>query len=303
MSETNFSNGISSLVIVGCGNIGRRIIGRLKPAELPLFALMRSADTVRFCRERGVLPLQVDLDNLIDMQIQDLPDGAAVIYLAPPPRQGTTDTRLEGFLRLAGHRVERLVLISTTGVYGDCGGSWIDESQAPAPATDRARRRLDAENQVRRWATNHDRGYVILRVPGIYAEDRLPLARLQRGEAMIENAASPFTNRIHAEDLARICISALSKTDSRLLLNASDGHPTTMTEYFNRVADAVGLDRPPVIDRDSAFKTLSPGMLSYLAESRRIDNRRLLRALDIELEYPSLDDTLRLLSGPAFRQS
>jgi nucleoside-diphosphate-sugar epimerase len=129
---------------------------------------------------------------------------------------------------------------------------------------------------------------VILRVPGIYAHDRLPIRRLREGLPVLAEADSPFTNRIHADDLARVCIAAMKRGRPGAAYNVSDGHPTTMTDYFNRVADCLGLPRPPVVDRSTARQALSPSMLSFLEESKRLDNRRMREELGVELIYPDL---------------
>lgn len=283
--------------IIGCGDVGRRILRRLAARGEHPAALVRSEASEAACAVYGGPVVRADLDDVLAADL--VGDGRiAVVYLAPPPRSGCTDPRIRRFLARFGDRVARLVLVSTTGVYGDCEGEWIDEDTPAAPQTDRGRRRLDAERAVAEWSSATGGNYIILRVPGIYAEDRLPLERLRRGLPVVHESEAAFTNRIHAEDLARICLAALESNAANVVLNATDGHPTTMTEYFNRVADAVGLPRPPQISLDEAHSALSEGMLSYARESRRIDNRRLLEVLAIELEYPDLDSTLaRLHAG------
>ncbi len=287
----------NSLWIVGCGDVGRRILHRVRP-PLRAYAVVRSGDSAARCRDLGASVRQLDLD--IDASvIGDGYQSARVIYLAPPPPNGLVDMRIRRFLDALGSRTARIVLVSTTGVYGDQEGEWLDEDTPAAPGTDRGRRRLDAETAVADWARQGGGGYIILRVPGIYAEDRLPLERLTRGLPVVRESEAAYTNRIHAEDLARVCLAALASPKSGLILNATDGHPTTMTEYFNRVADAVGLARPPQVTLEQASEQLSPGMLSYALESRRIGNRRLLKELDMELEYPDLDATLEALARRA----
>lgn len=288
------TSGDSGTWIVGCGDIGRRMLGRYRAAGVQCVAVTRSAASAEGATALGARALVFDLDDPESWPDAG-PDGAAVVYLAPPPRAGTIDPRIRAFLDRYGANISRLVLVSTTGVYGDCGGAWIDEDTPPAPATDRGRRRLDAENAARAWAARTGGGLVILRVPGIYAGDRLPVERLRKGLPVVRESESGYTNRIHADDLARICMAAVESREPLLVLNATDGHPTTMTAYFNRVADALGLPRPPEVGLDEAHDALSPGMLSYAVESRRIGNRRLIEALGIGLEYPDLDTTLSRL--------
>ncbi|KAA3630710.1 MAG: SDR family NAD(P)-dependent oxidoreductase [Proteobacteria bacterium] len=293
-SETVSAN-TSPVWIVGCGDIGLRMLRRYARAGEHPVAIVRSDDGAIACEAAGGRAVRADLDDVATLDTIEV-EPRRVVYLAPPPREGTEDPRIRDFLARFGNRIDRIVLVSTTGVYGDCDGEWIDEDNPAAPQTERGRRRLDAERVVAAWAGRTGSGYVILRVPGIYAEDRLPLDRLRKRLPVVRESEAAFTNRIHAEDLARICMIALDSGQSGLVLNATDGRPTTMTEYFNRVADAVGLPRPPQITLDEARAMLSPGMLTYALESRKISNRRMLETLSITLEYPDLEFTLSRLS-------
>jgi nucleoside-diphosphate-sugar epimerase len=215
-------------------------------------------------------------------------DGMVLYYFAPPPARGEHDSRMRGFVTAVRGRPRRAVYISTTGVYGDAGGAWVDEDTPPAPATSRGRRRLDAERVLARWAAAAGAEVVILRVPGIYGPGRLPLERIRRAEPVLEPGECGFTNRIHAEDLARVCVAAAKRGRPGAVYNVSDGEPGTMTEYFFAVADAAGLPRPPMVGLAEARRVMSAGMLSYLGESRRIANRRMLAELGVTLRYPDL---------------
>jgi nucleoside-diphosphate-sugar epimerase len=226
----------------------------------------------------------------------DLADGDC-FHLVPPPARGEEDLytrRLIALFESHGHP-RRLVYMSTTGVYGDCGGRWIDETEPVRPVADRARRRWDAEEQLRAWSATHGRDLIVLRVAGIYGPERLPLERIRAGVPMVRPEEAPFTNRIHVDDLVAACVAAMERGEPGSVYNACDGHPSTMTEYFQAVAAAAGLPGPPLISLDEAAGRLSGGMLSYLSESRRIRNQRLLDGLDIALRYPSLADGLRAL--------
>ena len=261
-----------------------------------VYGLVRSAAGARRLEEQGIRAVVADLDA--PMELNALPlSGATAFYFAPPPGSGTADPRMERFLdALTPDRLpERMLYISTTGVYGDCGGAWITEEQPVRPQTDRGKRRLAAENALRAWSAHSGVAVVILRVSGIYGPGRLPAERLQRGLPVLREDQSPFTNRIHADDLALVCHAAAERAPPDAIYNVADGHPTTMSHYFNRVADVLGLLRPPAIDLGQARSELSPAMLSFLEESRRINNRRLLEELGIELRYPDLDRGLAAL--------
>jgi len=276
-------------LIIGCGDVGRYVAAVECAAGGSVTALVRSATSAA---RLNALVLQVVRGDLDDTRtLAGLPTrGARVYYFAPPPASGTTDPRLRNFLAtIAPDALPAcIVLISTSGVYGDCHGDWVSEARPPRPDADRARRRLDAEQTLLSWGEQQGVAVVILRVPGIYGPGRLPEQRLRAREPVLRVEESPWSNRVHIEDLARACRAAAERGQSGAVYNISDGHPTTMTDYFNRVADALGLERPPQITLAQARTVLSAGMQSYLAESKRLDNRRMREELGVEPRYPDL---------------
>lgn len=249
---------------------------------------MRSPDSARTLAELGVETLVCDLDT------ERLPPGTsageAVWYLVPPPAQGREDTRLQGFLAglQSSGQPRRILLISTSGIYGDCGGDWIDETREPNPRVDRAHRRLDAERLLLAWREASGGEAVIFRVAGIYGPGKLPLERLRLGLPMIAPEHAPWTNRIHLDDLVQACVLGMWHGRDGEIYNVSDGHPGNMADYFNRVADLAELSRPPLIGPVEAEERLSAGLRSYFAESRRLRNDKLLRELGLVLRYPDL---------------
>ncbi len=278
-----------STVIIGCGYVGERVARAARDDGNSVTAVSRSSERAASLQRAGIAHRRGDLDQPLSLEPLPL-SGALVYYFAPPPASGDRDPRLTGFLDVAD-RVglpAAVVLISTTGVYGDCAGQWVDESRQPAPQATRARRRWDAEQRLQAWADAHGVRAVILRVAGIYGPGRLPRARLQRGDPVLAAELSPWSNRVHVDDLARACIAAGNQDDASGVYNIADGNPSTMTDYFNQVADAVGLPRPPQLDGAAAESALSEGMRSYLAESKRIDIRRMREELGIEPRYPNL---------------
>lgn len=293
---------MQNIWIIGCGDIGRRVASLYQNEAtqtsktnifqgMPLKGIVRSEDSKALVEKQGIQAQVVDLDKALAEQtnvtLEDF-EQALIFYFAPPPPTSDTDTRLQNFLNFVKDRPNKLVLISTTGVYGDSHGEWIDESSPLNPVADRAKRRLSAEQTTKDWANTYAKAYITLRVPGIYAKDRLPLARLQKGLPVVNAEEAPWTNRIHADDLAQICKIAMESHISGETYNATDGHPSTMTEYFNQVADYANLPRPPQISMQEAEQTLSAGMVSYLKESRRISNEKLIQELGINLRYSDL---------------
>jgi nucleoside-diphosphate-sugar epimerase len=210
-----------------------------------------------------------------------------VIHLAPPPEtNGRTDARTRALLAALRRRPDRLVYVSTTGVYGDRGGARVDETTPAAPVNDRAWRRLDAEKIVRAAQGS------VLRAPGIYAHDRLPLARLRSGAPALAPEDDVYSNHIHADDLARLCIAALFRGAHGRVYNAVDRSHLKMGEYFDLVADRCGLPRPPRLPREQLRAAVSPMMYSFMSESRRIIGLRIERELRLRLAWPTVADTL-----------
>ncbi len=273
---------MKDVLIIGCGDIGRRV------ARLELARGARVHGTVRLpgqaaeLERLGIRPVAADLDQ--PGPIAGLPTrGAIVYYFAPPPGGGDLDPRVRVFCGSVepGEEPAKIVYISTSGVYGDTGAAWVDEATPVRPQTARARRRLDAETLLGAWGQTRGVAVVILRVTGIYGPGRFPLDRLRQGQPVLREEEAPFTNRIHADDLARVCLAAADRGESGEIFNVSDGRPGTMTEYFNAVADAFGLPRPPQVSLADAQRQMSPLMLSYISESRRLSNRRMLEKLGV----------------------
>lgn len=280
MAETN------TVTIVGCGYIGKRLAKRLLHDGNKVTGIVRNKASLAACTNQDIPCMSVDLDHLQ----QDINlSGQRLAYLAPPPRKGRVDSRMFAFLEaIADQPPERFVLISTTGVYGDRAGAWINEDTPLKPKADRAFRRADAERQVTYFCTQKNIPLVILRVAGIYGPGKLPVDRLRSGEPIVNEQDSPFTNRVHADDLAKICELALLQNNIDGIYNVTDGQPGTMYQYFNQVAIAMMLPPPSSISLEEAQGRLSQGMLSYMAESRRISNEKLLRDFNLELQYPTL---------------
>jgi len=274
--------------VVGCGDIGRRVAALEREAGRPVAALSRSPTSATRLTEDGIKPVAGDLDR--PDSLARLPRRPEVLYyFAPPPPSGEDDPRLRALLAaLEPANPSRVVYISTSGVYGDCGGAWVNEDWPVNPRSDRAKRRAAAEACLRSWADARGVEWVILRVPGIYGPGRWPVERIQKGLPVVREEESPWSNRIHADDLAQACFLAARRGRTGGIYNISDGHPTTMTDYFFRVADALNLPRPPTLSMEQARHTLGPGILSFLEESKRLDNRKMLDELAVVLRYPDL---------------
>jgi nucleoside-diphosphate-sugar epimerase len=284
-----------TLLIVGCGDIGLRAAALLR-GRWRLIALTSNTARIEELRAAGVQPLIGNLDAPATLaRLAGLAD--AVLHLAPPPMQGATDPRTVNLLRALARkgRVRRIVYGSTSGVYGDCGGAFFDETRAVNPATDRARRRVDAEARLRWYGRAFGARVTLLRIPGIYAGDRAgghPRERLARGAPVLAPEFDVYTNHIHADDLARACVAALHRGWPQRVLHVSDDTELKMGDYFDLAADLCGLPRPRRISLDQARTELSPMQLSFMGESRRLNNARLKRELRLRLRYPTASQGL-----------
>ena len=286
--------GKPNLLILGCGDVGMRLLPLLC-ARYRVFAVTRDTADIGTLRAAGAVPVLADLDQPASLRrLAGL--AHTVIHLAPPPAAGERDTRTRNVTAILPEAA-RVVYVSTTGVYGDLEGRLVDETQPVAPRNIRARRRVDAERVLRDWARRANGRLSILRVPGIYAADRLPLERLRQGTPALDAADDVYTNHIHADDLAALLRTALYRGRPQRVYHAVDDSRMRMAEYFDAVADAVGLARPPRLPRPQLAEVVSPTLLSFMSESRRLDNGRLKHELGMRLRYPTVADGLQNMTG------
>ena len=283
------------LLIVGCGDVGMRLIPLLR-SRFRVFALTSQSERLSELRSAGVIPILGNLDNPQSLyRLKGLAD--IVVHLAPPPMQGSLDQRTRNLVAILP-RPGKLVYVSTTGVYGDCKGAFFDETRPVAPVNARAERRVDAERVLRRWARHHEGKLSILRVPGIYAADRLPLERLRQGTPALLDVDDVYTNHIHADDLAQIIALALFRAQPLRVYHTVDDSALKMGDYFDQVATAFKLPLPPRVPRAELSKQVSPMLLSFMSESRRLSNQRMKTELGVRLRWPAVSDLLASLQSP-----
>jgi nucleoside-diphosphate-sugar epimerase len=267
---------MKTLLVAGFGDIARRAAPQL---------------ALRFALAPLSRRYGADLDR--PETLVALPAAHAVLHCAPPPPSGEADSRTAHLLAaLAKARIlpARFVYVSTSGVYGDCGGAPVEESRPVNPQTGRARRRVDAERQLARWCSERGVALVILRAPGIYAADRLPLERLRAGTPVLRAEDDVYTNHVHADDLAAIAVRALEDDARSGIYNASDDSDMRMGDWFDLVAARAGLPRPPRLARAEAAGRIPAELLSFMGESRRLVNRRMKEDLGVHLQYPTVYD-------------
>ena len=290
------SFGKPSILIIGCGDIGLRVAKQLSRSHR-VFALTSQQNRFQELRAVGAIPILGNLDHPESLwRLSGL--AQTVIHLAPPQNGGNRDCRTRNLLRIlaqGSNAVRRLIYISTTGVYGDHRGGKVSEATPVNPQSERAQRRVDAERILRLWAPAHGVTLTILRVPGIYAADRLPIERLQAQTPALLPEEDAYSNHIHSDDLARLVCAALYHGKPQRIINACDGGETKMGDYFDEVADAFGLERPARLPGGELQKIVSPMLWSFMRESRRVTNQR-LPELKTPLRYPSVGHFLKTIS-------
>lgn len=303
------------ILIVGCGDVGLRA-ARLLRGRARVYGLLRSPERAAELRAAGVVPIPGDLDHRASLtRAAALADY--VLHLAPPPGEGAVDPRTARLIAALGGRSlarggrgfglkgypyrqglaaaaapRALVYVSTTGVYGDCGGETVPETRPAHPRNPRARRRRDAEQRLRTWAGRRRVRLSILRAPGIYAADRLPEERVRKGLPALLPEQDIHTNHIHAEDLARLAIAALFRGRANRLYNAVDDSGLKMGNWFDVVADHLGVPRPPRLEREAVMAAVTPAMRSFLSESRRMVNTRIKGELGFRLRFRTVREGL-----------
>lgn len=285
----------SRVLIIGCGDVGMRVARLLAP-RVRVLALTSQAARMAPLRAAGIMPLLGNLDVASSLRrLAAL--GQRVLHLAPPAPSGSQDLRTAHVLQALRLRSgpEAVVYGSTTGVYGDCQGQWVSEVRALQPHTERAHRRVDAESHVRHFGRATGAHTRVLRIPGIYAPNRdggTPLARLQKATPVLRAEDDVYTNHIHADDLARACVLALWRGRAQGVYNINDDAVMKMGDYMDAAAKLYALPLPPRMAHGPLAAVLSPMQMSFLAESRRMDNRRMKRELQLVLRYPSVLDGL-----------
>jgi nucleoside-diphosphate-sugar epimerase len=284
------------LLIVGCGDVGMRLLPLVRD-RFRVFAVTSNAERCAELRAAGAIPVVADLDAPHTLaRLARL--APLVVHMAPPKGEGPSDTRTRNLVQaLGGQPGMRLVYLSTSGVYGDCGGALVDETRTVAPHNPRARRRVDAERTLRAWGRKTGSRVAIIRVPGIYAADRLPMKRLADQAPALRAEDDVFTNHIHADDLARIVALALFRARPGRIYHAVDDTRMKMAEYFDVVADAFGVARVPRLARADLAVQASPVTMSFMSESRQLCNARIKHELGMRLRYPDVTAAVQAMAA------
>jgi len=284
---------MQKIFIAGCGYIGGRVARLYRDLGAEVTCMLRSPELASTLSGEGFSTVACSLDKADEIPSLDTA-GSVLHYLVPPPGGGIADTRARNFIA-ALHLVpkpSKIIYVSATSVYSEVAGGVVTEQSATEPSSAMGKRRLDAETAFLQYGVATGTPVVILRVSGIYGPGRLPLMQISQGQALLKEEESGPSNRIHADDLASVCLAAAESAEAGEIFNVSDGQPTSMTSYFNACADALKMPRQPQVPLDEARLVMSPLMFSYVSESRVIDNSRMLKRLKVNLRYPDIQTGL-----------
>ncbi len=284
---------MSDYTIIGCGDIGFRVARELIKQNHQVQATIHFEEGTKVPQSAGIETIIANFDYQED--VPELPLlGRKLFYLMPPQGGGSSDFRMLNFCRKLSpdNYPAKIVYISTSGVYGDCGDALVTEETPLNPMSSRAKRRVSAENQLRDQADKFGFELVILRVTGIYGPGRLPIAQLQKGHEVLIAEDAPRTNRIHSLDLVQICLAAMEKGEDGDIFNVCDGEESSMSQYFMAVAERYDLPQPQQLSWAEAEKMMNPLTFSFLKESRRMSNQKMVEKLAIKLQYPTLEKGL-----------
>jgi len=281
------------IIIAGCGYIGTRVARICKETVAEVTCLVRSPGHQAALEAEGFTVRSCSFDDPAGIPVLDAA-GCIVYYFVPPPGGGSADSRARHFCTAISGSAPpaRIIYMSATSVYSETGGATVTEESPAEPHSAMGKRRLDAEQAFLEYGRANGSPVIILRVSGIYGPGRLPLMQISQGQPLLNEAESGPSNRIHADDLAAVCLAAADRGEGGEIFNVSDGHPASMTSYFDACADLLGYPRQPQVSMAEARRVMSPLMLSYVSDSKVVDNARMLERLNIRLKYPSMLDGL-----------
>jgi nucleoside-diphosphate-sugar epimerase len=291
-------------LIVGCGYLGQRVGVLLSGRGERVFGSVRSSARADAIARLGIEPVIADV--LSPASLRALPTAERVLYCVGFDRSAGASMRavyVDGLKNVLNHLdrspvIKRFVQASSTGVYGQTGGEWVDENSPAVPASDSGRVVLEAEECVRGWASRRDGSCfaVVIRFAGLYGPDRVVRLGLVKSGEPIPGDPEKLLNLIHIDDAAQAAVAALAAPDVAPVYLASDDRPVTRRDYYARVAALVGAPAP-------RFVPPQPGSAvdARDATSKRIANGRMKTGLGVDLFYPDIMTGLPAALSPSDR--
>ncbi len=281
-----------SLFIFGLGYSGLEIAWLAKTEGWTVAGTCRSAEKAARLREGGIAAHV--FDGTVPLPAVAFGDISHVLCTIAPGRAG------DPALRLCGPMLKQarwLGYLSTTGVYGDHGGGWVDEDTPPNPGQPRSIERLTAERGWQAMALEAGAKLDIFRLPGIYGPGRSTLDQVKAGTARRIDKPGQFFARAHVADIAATVVAAMTAPHPGSIYNVADDLPVSTGEVVAFACELLGLPVPPSIPWDVAAPTMSDMARSFYSESRRVRNERIKRELGVVLRYPTYREGLRAIAA------
>lgn len=282
------------MLILGAGYTGKAVARRLLSAGWRVRGTSSTAEGARALCEAGLDGIVANAETLSPA----IATGAnALLASAPPTDDG--DPMLPGLEALgpgAWKTLRWIGYLSTTGVYGDTGGAWVDETAQPRPANARGHRRLAAESQWFEFGAKLGVPTHVFRLPGIYGPGRSALDDVRAGRARRIDKPGHVFSRIHVDDIARTVLASLERPRHGAVYNVADDEPAPSAEVVAHACELLGVAPPPLVAYDAISAELSPMGREFYATNRRISNALIKRELGVRLAYPTYREGLRAIS-------
>jgi len=280
------------LFIFGLGFSSQAFVQSFGARYEAVTGTVRSDDKAARLRAQGrVTPLIFSETHRDTALAQALFDADVLLVSTPPDAQGDPVLRAFSDVLASATRLQRIVYLSTVGVYGDHQGAWIDEDTPPRPVAGRSNARLAAEDAWRALAARNGVALDILRLSGIYGPGRNALIALANGTAKRIIKPGQVFNRIHVEDIARAIQACVDAGKPGATYNVTDDEPAPPQDVIVFAADLLRVAPPP--EQDFATAAMTPMARSFYGESKRVSNARIKRDLDFTFSRPTYREGLR----------
>jgi nucleoside-diphosphate-sugar epimerase len=278
------------LFVFGFGYTAAHLAERARERFATMSGVVQTEESASVLRARG---LEAFVSGQDDAAIRSaLLASAALVVSAPPDSRGDPGARLLGEA-IAESGIRWIGYLSTTGVYGDCEGRWIDETAPERPQTEASRLRLGAEREWLRLGEATGRATQVFRLSGIYGPQRNALANLRKGTARRIVKPGQVFNRVHVDDIVSTLLASMDRPRAGAVYNLADDEPAPPQDVIAFAASLLGREPPPEIPFEEA--ALGPVAARFYGENKRLANRLIKDELGVKLAYPNYREGLNAL--------
>jgi nucleoside-diphosphate-sugar epimerase len=284
------------LFCFGIGYSAQALIDRLRDRGWRIAGTVRSEDKAEELRDRGVEVHLFDRGRPLDDPEAALAGATHLLSSVPPDSAGAGDAVVDEHgdtLRKLAHQFDWAGYLSTTGVYGDRDGGWVDETDALHPTSDRSRRRVAAETAWRELAETSGLPLHVFRLAGIYGPGRNPVETVRQGKAKRIDKPGQVFSRIHVTDIVNVLEASIARPNPGAIYNVCDDEPAAPKDVTEFACQLLGVDPPPLVPIEQSG--MSEMGWTFWKDNKRVDNSRMHRELLAELAYPDYRTGLRAL--------